>query len=254
LRLPTAGLDLYKSASQRVRVSSEAWGESNLFCVNCDSPELARTRTNTPTVDFKCPNCEAFFQLKSQGRKLGGCLTDGAYSKMSEAILADETPNLFAMHYEPEQWEVRNLILVPRFSYSLSVIKKRNPLRRHAKRHDWVGCTIVLGEIPPEAKIPIISNGEVASATQVRKTYRHLKKLGGLSVQARGWTLDVLRAVHTLGKKKFSLSEIYALEEALARLHPDNRHVRPKIRQQLQILRKLGLLAFTRRGEYRLRA
>jgi type II restriction enzyme len=34
-------------------------------------------------------------------------------------------------------------------------------------------------------------------------------------------------------------------------LHPDNRHVRDKIRQQLQVLRNLGLVEFLGRGRYR---
>src|SRR5689334_18268555 len=38
----------------------------------------------------------------------------------------------------------------------------------------------------------------------------------------------------------------------LAKLHPDNRHVRDKIRQQLQVLRGLGLLEFLGAGSYRL--
>jgi hypothetical protein len=34
-------------------------------------------------------------------------------------------------------------------------------------------------------------------------------------------------------------------------LHPANRHVRDKIRQQLQVLRDLGLIEFLGRGGYR---
>jgi type II restriction enzyme len=119
---------------------------------------------------------------------------------MSAAIAADKTPNLFALHYEAEDWIVRNLILVPRFSYSLSVIKKRNPLSATAERNDWVGCTILLGEISQEAKIPIVSDGVAAPVVDVRRRYRKLKKLGRLSVVARGWTLDVLCVIHMLGK------------------------------------------------------
>ena len=37
------------------------------------------------------------------------------------------------------------------------------------------------------------------------------------------------------------------------KLHPDNRHVRDKIRQQLQVLRDHGYLEFVSRGSYRLR-
>jgi type II restriction enzyme len=36
-------------------------------------------------------------------------------------------------------------------------------------------------------------------------------------------------------------------------LHPSNRHIRPKIRQQLQVLRNLGLLEFVLPGEYRMK-
>jgi type II restriction enzyme len=36
--------------------------------------------------------------------------------------------------------------------------------------------------------------------------------------------------------------DIYAFTRELEQLHPGNRHVRDKIRQQLQVLRDLGLL------------
>jgi type II restriction enzyme len=38
----------------------------------------------------------------------------------------------------------------------------------------------------------------------------------------------------------------------LEQLHPDNRHVRDKIRQQLQVLRDLGFLLHVERGVWRL--
>ena len=48
------------------------------------------------------------------------------------------------------------------------------------------------------------------------------------------------------------LADVYAHEAALAALYPGNRNVRPKIRQQLQVLRDRGWLEFTdRRGTYR---
>lgn len=62
----------------------------------------------------------------------------------------------------------------------------------------------------------------------------------------------VLQMVQSLKKKEFLLSEVYAHADRLARLHPGNRHVREKIRQQLQVLRDLGLLTFLGGGSYRL--
>jgi type II restriction enzyme len=38
----------------------------------------------------------------------------------------------------------------------------------------------------------------------------------------------------------------------LSRLYPNNKHVKPKIRQQLQVLRDHGYLEFESKGRYRL--
>jgi type II restriction enzyme len=99
----------------------------------------------------------------------------------------------------------------------------------------------------------VISDGIPSEPRRVREAYGRLKPLQKVGVRERGWTLDVLRAVESIRKKEFSLPEIYAFEDQLQQLHPDNRHVRPKIRQQLQILRDKGLLEFLGGGTYRLR-
>jgi len=172
---------------------------------------------------------------------------------MREAIEADNTPNLLALHYDFEDWSVRNLILVPRFCYTLSVIKKRNPLKATADRHGWTGCSILLGDIPAEVQIPLITNGAIQKPAEARRKYGRLHNLGRMGVEARGWTLDVLRVVHSLAKKEFSLQDVYEFEDELFRLHPANRHVQPKIRQQLQELRDMGVIQFIGRGRYCLR-
>jgi type II restriction enzyme len=87
----------------------------------------------------------------------------------------------------------------------------------------------------------------------VRNSYNRLRPLEKLQVEKRGWTLDVLQVVQSLGKTDFSLADVYAHTNALARLHSKNAHVRDKIRQQLQVLRDLGLLDFLGSGSYRLR-
>ncbi len=62
-----------------------------------------------------------------------------------------------------------------------------------------------------------------------------------------------MNVVRSLGKTEFTVGDVYVFENPLSRLHPHNRHVRDKIRQQLQILRDVGLLQFLGSGEYRLR-
>jgi len=253
LALPNDGLDAYHSKSQRARVATEQWGADSLFCMNCDSPTITRSRHGTPVIDYVCPRCEAPFQLKSQSKPLAARIVDAAYSAMKRAIDLDQTPNLFVMHYEPGEWLVRNLLLIPKFAFSLAALEKRKPLASTARRAGWVGCNIVLANIPPDARISIITEGRSRSPRAVREQYKKLRPLAKLQVGQRGWTLDTLNAIRSFGTNEFTLSEAYSLEPALAALHPDNHHVREKIRQQLQVLRDLGLLEFLGDGNYRLR-
>jgi type II restriction enzyme len=61
----------------------------------------------------------------------------------------------------------------------------------------------------------------------------------------------VLTVVRALNKKEFILQDVYAFAAQLQDLHPANQHVRDKIRQQLQVLRDLGLVEFLGGGRYR---
>jgi len=250
--LPTGGLSRYKSSSQRARVVTETWAGTNLYCASCDSPRVETVPPNTPVIDFVCHRCRASYQLKCQSRPLAGKIADAGYEKMCEAIREDRTPNLLAMHYDPVSWSVRRLILVPRFAFSEAAIEKRKPLRAGARRAGWVGCNILLRNIPADARLPVIEDGKPADPETVRKRYARLKPLAAIEPRQRGWTLDVLAAVRSLGKQSFTLADVYSLEREMAQLHPANKHVRDKLRQQLQVLRDARLLDFVSRGAYRL--
>ncbi len=86
----------------------------------------------------------------------------------------------------------------------------------------------------------------------MRANYAKLKPLRAIQAAQRGWTLDILNAVRTLGQQEFATADAYSFAPELERLHPDNRHVRDKIRQQLQVLRDAGLLVHVERGRWRL--
>jgi type II restriction enzyme len=66
----------------------------------------------------------------------------------------------------------------------------------------------------------------------------------------KGWILDIMNCIESLNKKEFNLDEIYAFEKDLKILHPENKNIRPKIRQQLQFLRDKNYLEFLERGKY----
>jgi type II restriction enzyme len=254
LSLPTKGLEKYKSGSQRARASTEPWGEANLYCPACDSPKINSLPTGTHVVDFSCPSCSSRYQLKSSASKFGNRVIDGAYGAMHRAITADQTPNMFFLHYKLPQLTVESVLLIPRFAFSLSCVEKRNALSSTARRAGYVGCYFVLDRIPPDARISIVENARPISSSKVRKAYNRIRLLEKLNVEKRGWTLDVLGAVRSLHKPEFTLAEAYSLEDFLSELHPKNFHIRPKIRQQLQVLRDLGLLTFLGNGTYALQA
>jgi type II restriction enzyme len=65
--------------------------------------------------------------------------------------------------------------------------------------------------------------------------------------------MEVMKCVELIGRPKFDLDDVYAFEARLSGLYPNNRHVKQKIRQQLQVLRDQGYIDFVSRGHYRLR-
>ncbi|HYY72639.1 MAG TPA: DpnI domain-containing protein, partial [Candidatus Bathyarchaeia archaeon] len=197
--MPRTGLDRYKSASQRARVGTEAWGAVNFFCPACKSPYLRPAPQGTAAIDYVCPSCDSPFQLKSQSKPIGGRIVDAAYSEMKRAILEDRTPNLYVLHYDLTGWLVRTVILIPHFAFALSAVERRPPLAATARRAGWVGCNIVLDKTPVRARIPIIQEGKVRPKQAVREDYERLRPLERLQVEKRGWTLDVLRVVQSLG-------------------------------------------------------
>lgn len=249
--LPTASLEGYSSGAQRARVATEAWAHENLYCPNCYSEFLDRSPVNTPAVDYRCPGCRTSFQLKSQSRAFSARIVDAAYDSMVRAIRENRTPSLFALHYDTAEWVVENVIVIPHFAFPISAIERRPPLSAHARRAGWVGCNIRLDAIPTDAKISVVAAGTPVPRDAVRERYARVRPLAALDVEQRGWTLDVLNIVRSFGAGRFSLADVYAYEEALSRLHPRNRHVRDKIRQQLQVLRDLGFVEFLGNGQYR---
>lgn len=252
IRLPAYLARKYKSASQQARAVTEPWGAENFYCLNCASPRLAQTPPGTKGVDYICPRCDDAYQLKGQSRPLAGRITDAAYEVMLGLIHAGRAPHLLALHYDRAAWTVRNLILVPRFVFTESAIEKRTPLSLSARRHGWVGCNIVLANIPQDARIPLVLDGEPQNPGTARKLYARLRPFQKLRLDVRGWRLDVLNVVRKLGKQEFTLGDVYQFAGELAQLHPKNRHVEPKIRQQLQRLRDLKFLDFVAPGRYRL--
>jgi type II restriction enzyme len=240
----------YHSNTQVARVVTEHWFAGEMYCPACPSDSLVQKPNNSPSVDFACPECTAPYQLKSRKTALTNRIADAGYRKMIEAIHSAQVPNLVLLQYSAA-WSVVNLLLVPGFFLTESAIEKRRPLSPDAERAGWVGCNILLNNIPSDGRIAVVSNGIPAAPSRVRREYQRIKPLSTLRGDMRGWTLDVLNAIRKLGKRELLLSDLYSFEESFRGLHPDNKNIQPKIRQQLQVLRDLGFLAFEGGGRYR---
>lgn len=241
---------VYISATQNVRALSEGWVAAHLFCPSCGAERLDPLPNNSPVGDFTCRTCSEEFELKAKKGALGPKIVDGALSAMTARLKARNNPSLLAMSYNRDRTAVTDLIVVPRHFFTAEIIEPRKPLGPHARRAGWQGCNILIGQVPQSGRIPLIAGGTLAPKGEVLARWRSTLFLAEASQSARGWLLAVMRAVEAVGRPEFTLADVYAQEATLAALYPGNNNIRPKIRQQLQVLRDQGWLAFNGRGTY----
>lgn len=243
----------YTSGSQIARVITEAWVERTMFCPNCGHHCLAGLGANKPVADFTCPACQAIYELKSRKGRFGRTVANGAYAVKQARLRSDTSPNLLLLQYSAADGRVETLLAVPKRFFTESIIEARKPLAAHARRAGWVGSNIHLHLIPNVGRIAIIDGGMVMNRQDVLARWRQTAFLDAFDGQSRGWLLDVLACVERVPTTDFTLDDIYAFDHHLMALHPGNRNVRPKIRQQLQVLRDNGLIEFLGSGRYRKR-
>ncbi|WP_082520273.1 DpnI domain-containing protein [Rhodanobacter sp. Root480] len=243
----------YKGPTQWARVVTERWVSTHLFCPSCGH-SLESYPNNTPAADFLCLTCHEQFELKSKQGLFGSRIVDGAYSAMLRRLRSNQAPNLLGLTYDRAQARVRNLFVIPSQFFVPEIIERRKPLAPTARRAGWVGCNILVRKVPPAGRVSIITDGVAIAKGDVLKAWRRTLFLRDQpQLEKRGWLLDVMNCVERLEKPQFQLSDVYQHEDSIARLHPGNRHVRAKIRQQLQVLRDSGFLEFLGQGQYRVR-
>ena len=250
LSFDTSLSEKYNSSAQKIRVMSESWLGDNMYCPNCGNPRISHLTNNSPVADFQCDNCGEIYELKSKNGNLGKKIADGAYSTMIKRITSDSNPDLFLLQYS-ESLSVTELLLIPRFFFVPDIIEKRKPLAATARRHGWIGCNILFGEIPQQGKISVIQNSRILDRQNVIQNYDRIKQLRTKSIDSRGWLLDVLSCINDIPKTEFTLSDVYGYVEVLQKKHINNNNVEAKIRQQLQFLRDKGFIEFLGKGQYR---
>ncbi len=241
----------YSSQSQIVRVLTENWVEHNAYCPNC-CLSLKPFKNNAPVADFYCAQCREEFELKSKkGFKLGKKITDGAYDTMIERIHSDKNPHFFFLTYDKVNWSVHNFLIIPKQYFVRHIIEKRKPLAKRARRSGWVGCNINLTQIPLAGRIFFVKQGKLISPEIISKKWQQSAFLKAQKTDRKSWLLNVMHCIDSIKTEIFTLDEVYQFEALLQTKYPENRFIKAKIRQQLQILRDNGIITFEKRGVYK---
>lgn len=244
----------YDSGSQSARFWTENWVARSLYCPNCGNQHLDKFHNNRPVADFFCSACKEEFELKSQKTPFGSKVLDGAYRTMCERIVASNNPNFLFMNYSLKSLSVVDLFVIPKHFFIPQILEKRKPLADTARRAGWIGCNILINQIPESGKIFFMRGGQPLGKELVLTQWQRTLFLRAQAPDAKGWLLEVMKCIDLIGRHEFDLEDVYAFEQRLAGIYPNNQNVKPKIRQQLQFLRDKRYLDFVGRGTYRLRS
>ena len=192
--------------------------------------------------------------FKSQKKRLfDGKVVDGAYGAMMARLAGPGVPNLLLLSYEAPTLHVTNLLVVPKQFFVPNLIEQRKPLSSSARRSGWIGCNILLQQVPQSGRIFLIRDEVTEPKADVMAKWRKTLFLRDQrDMGAKGWLFSVMRCIEQIGRATFSLEDVYFCEDELKRTYPGNQYIRPKIRQQLQVLRDKGYLEFLGKGTYRL--
>jgi len=242
----------YSSQAQKIRVISENWVLGEIYCPSCGGI-ITDYVNNKPVADFYCKKCVEDFELKSKQGKITKTIPAGAYSKMIERINSSTKPNFFFMGYL-ETFFVNDFFVIPKHFFISEIIEKRKPLSDTARRAGWIGSNILFSKIPKAGQIFYVENGKEVSKKNVLEKWQKTVFLKQIKkADARGWILDIMNCIDALNKKEFSLQDMYDFEPDLKVIHPENKHIKDKVRQQLQFLRDKNYLDFTGQGRYKLK-
>ena len=99
-------------------------------------------------------------------------VVDGAFGTMCERLAEANNPNLLLLNYDLKQFGVTNLFVVPKHFFVREIIEERRPLAETARRKGWIGCNILLNQIPNSGKIFIVRNGQPQAKESVLGQWR----------------------------------------------------------------------------------
>jgi len=168
---------------------------------------------------------------------------------MMSKIRQNTHSNFFLLNYDKD-FRVTNLVLIPKRFIIPEIVECRVALAASARRAGWIGCNLKVSLLPAIGRIAYIKNGLAVSPRLISAQWNNTNFLESTSLSSRGWLIAVMGCIERIEQPRFTLEEMYSFVPHLQSLFPRNRHVKEKIRQQLQVLRNRGWLAFRGNGRY----
>lgn len=241
----------YRSKSQIARVLTEAWISDNMYCPRCGNDRIEHFPNNKKVADFFCPKCGSEYELKSKSGSMERKIANGAYDTFVQRITSNTSPDFLILNYSMEKLYIRNLWFIPKHFFVPNIVEKRKPLPNTARRAGWIGCNIYFDKIPKQGQIGIICNRIPIAKNDVIAQVQDMSFFDTDNISTRSWIVDILYCINKIPKTIFSLEDVYQFESWLASQHPANHNIRPKVRQQLQILRDNNIIEFLGNGLYK---
>lgn len=234
----------YRSKSQIARVLTEAWISDNMYCPRCGNDRIEHFPNNKKVADFFCPKCGSEYELKSKSGSMGRKIANGAYDTFVQRITSNTSPDFLILNYSTEKLCIKNLRFIPKHFFVPNIVEKRKPLPNTARRAGWIGCNIYFDKIPKQGQIGIICNRIPIAKDDVIAQVQDMSFFDTDNIGTRSWIVDILYCINKIPKTIFSLEDVYQFESWLASQYPANHNIRPKVRQQLQILRDNNIIEF----------
>lgn len=167
---PKSAPRYFKSQSRISGLISEIWAEKNLYCAKCGWG-LASYPQNNKVNDFYCAHCGNTYQLKSSRTRFNKKAKGAAYQLLIDAVNCNQHPNYFLLEYNFLTLKVKNIILIPKQFIYPEQIERRKALPVTARRAGWVGCNILIGDVPDIGKIYVVQDQKVLPKEQVMCAY-----------------------------------------------------------------------------------
>ncbi len=111
----------------------------------------------------------------------------------------------------------------------------------------------ILQQVPPREriKLPQLHIQRKGERIEDESDLLFEENQDAIRISLTGWKLDTFDILTTLRTQTFRLDDVYDFVPRLEKKYPDNKNIRPKIRQQLQFLRDLGLIKFLGGARYK---